>query len=62
MDYVTIEIDKIKRATDLAVLAEIGGSEYWIPRSVIEDGDDLDEGDFGEINVAEWFAQKEGLE
>jgi len=62
MDYVTIDIDQITRATNKAVLAKIGENEHWIPRSVIEDGDDLDEGDFGEINVAEWFAQKEELE
>lgn len=62
MEHVIIDIDNIKRATDLAVLAEINGEEYWIPRSVIEDGDDLEEGDSGEIEIAEWFARKEDLE
>lgn len=62
MDYVLIEADCIKAATDRAVLAVIDGEEHWIPRSVIEDGDDIVAGgDPEELSVAEWFVNKEGL-
>ena len=62
MDYVAIEIDEIIAATDKAVLCDIDGEEIWIPRSVIDGGDSLDIGDNGEIEVAEWFAKKEGFD
>lgn len=62
MTYSTLDIDTVVKTTDRAVLVEVGGEEYWIPRSVIEDGDELDEGDNGEIEVADWFLRKEGLD
>lgn len=34
--------------------------EQWVPRSVIEDGEEVEEGD-SEIAVREWFIDKEGL-
>lgn len=38
------------------------GEKLWIPKSVIEDADDIAVGDEDlEVNVAEWFAEKEGL-
>lgn len=47
---------------------EIGGvldddrERVWVPKSVIEDADDITVGDEDlEVNVAEWFAEKEGL-
>lgn len=61
-DTVTIRGDVIAD-TDLAVLFRLngGGQEVWIPRSVM-DPDDLERGDEGvEVEVAEWFADKEGL-
>jgi hypothetical protein len=51
----------IKKETELAILVETDdGDEHWIPKSVV-DGLDLSEGDSGEIEVQDWFAEKEGL-
>lgn len=61
MRYVTICIDEIETTTDAAVLAVIDGDELWIPRSVIEDGNSVEEGDDDSLEVAKWFAEKEGL-
>lgn len=52
---------EVLHETEMAVLCEVDGDEVWIPRSVIEDGEDLETGDTGDIEVAEWFAIKEGL-
>jgi len=35
---------------------------YWIPRSVIEEGEGLEVGHSGEIMIRKWFVEKEGLE
>ena len=37
------------------------GSGTWIPRSTIEDGDEIDEGDM-DLSVQSWIAEKEGLD
>lgn len=52
----------VTRVTSKAVLyvSTAGKSEHWIPRSVIEDGDDVEVGE-QEMNVAEWFLDKEEI-
>ena len=37
------------------------GQELWIPLSVIEDGEAVDEGEDQDLNVETWFLKKEGL-
>ncbi len=52
----------IMHMTDAAVLVSTGLNETWIPRSVI--ADDMDNYEVGEeayLEIAEWFAIKEGL-
>lgn len=52
----------VKKETAKAILIETAeGEEQWIPKSVITDLS-LDEGESGEIEVADWFAEKECLE
>lgn len=55
----TIEAEII-RATDAAVLIDLGDREVWVPRSVCLEGDMLDVGDT-DLIVADWFIEKEGL-
>lgn len=55
----TIEAE-ITRTTNAAVLVDFGDREVWIPRSVCLEGDALEEGDT-DLNVADWFLEKEGL-
>lgn len=53
----------IQHITKKAVLINVGGDEVWVPMSVIFEDDlaELEVGELMEINIAEWFAEKEGL-
>lgn len=52
----------VKRTTPRAILFLHGSlEEHWIPRSVIENGDDVEEGSCT-IEVEQWFCEKEGIE
>ncbi len=50
---------EVIRTTDRAVLfrLEDSGEEKWIPRSQIDDGDDVQEG-CSELYVAKWLVAK----
>lgn len=62
MDYEELGSFIIVKATDQAIAIDMGDDEWtWLPRSVVEDGDDMEEGEEYEINVQTWFAEKEGL-
>lgn len=67
-DYESFGEHKIVKVTDAAVAIDTGELDgkgrpewQWIPRSVIEDGDLLDEGEEYELEVEMWFLEKEGL-
>lgn len=63
MRYVTVGVSKVLQETALAFLFETEESEVWVPKSVIEEPDEIavDDEDI-EVNVKTWFAEKEGLE
>lgn len=56
---------EVVRATALALLCNIDGEEYWIPKSQIEDdgeiGPDASPGDEGLITMSEWIAREKEL-
>ena len=54
----------ILAATDLAVLVALpSGSEEWLPRSQIDGGDELEEGDWNKtIEISRWIAKQKGIE
>lgn len=53
---------EIEASTEKAVLLDVGDdADKWVPRAVIKDGEDLDVGDTGDVEIEEWFALKEGL-
>lgn len=61
-DTVTIYVEEVVAETDLALCFSIDGEEVWVPKSVIEDGDSISKGDEDlKVEVASWFAEKEGL-
>lgn len=64
MGYVVVE-GEFQAETPLAVCLELPGlqEEVWIPKSQILrwDDDAYGRGDPCEIEVKEWFAEKEGL-
>jgi hypothetical protein len=62
MSWIHLDVDKIVRATDKALLLRIDGEEYWIPLSQIAGPDDYDEGDEDcTVSVTEWIAREKGL-
>ena len=62
MASVTICVHQVVRETDKAFLFLLDSGETWVPKSVVEDADDIAEGDDDlEVEVAKWFAEKEGL-
>jgi hypothetical protein len=55
---------ELKIQTDKAILVvlEADEEEHWIPRSVLSDENECTElGESGDLWVASWFADKEGL-
>lgn len=62
---VEVEFERIIHITDRAVLFEIDGSEEWLPKSQIENLDDIEEHDVktpGEVSVPRWLAEDRGWE
>ncbi len=67
-----ISYDAVLARTDDTILFSLDGDEVWIPKSVVDDerlcgewdgeayGDDAEERP-GEVTVALWFLQREGL-
>jgi hypothetical protein len=52
----------ILRTTDMAVVCEIDGSEFWIPQSQIDDDSEVwEEGDEGMLVISKWIADQKGL-
>ncbi len=63
---VELEVERVQATTDKALLCQIDGVDYWIPKSVILDGGDVhgasEEGTEGTILVTEWWAKDRGLD
>lgn len=62
-DYLPLAGD-IKRTTGAAVLlqdAELNGGEpFWIPRSVIEDGENVEVAAGVDLHVEKWWLKRNG--
>lgn len=59
VDYCLVS-GRVLSVTERAVLLDLDNREQWIPRSVIEDGEDVVVFQT-DLYVAEWFVEKEGL-
>ena len=65
MDTETFEVTQVIQETPRAILVQLAtGDEHWIPKSVIDDESEVFDSDHqeGDLIVAAWFAEKEGLE
>lgn len=52
---------EVKKTTDDAVLFQTDdGTEFWVPRSVCLDGQEIDEGDT-DIVIADWWLEANGV-
>ncbi len=64
-DYVCIDVDKVVRITEKAMLIELWGEEIWIPLSQIarEDVDQYEEGDLNcSMSITSWIAKQKQIE
>lgn len=58
----TYEADcEVVRLTDEAALLNIDGDEHWVPKSCLENADDLEVGEEATAVIHEWFAIKAGM-
>lgn len=69
MEWVHLNVDEILVETEKAFKVQLEstsdgpGKRIWLPKSVIADPNDYNEGDRDcTISVEDWFADKEGLE
>ncbi len=65
MEYLTLDGYEVEALTRLAIGLRRKGvppgrNLLWVPRSVVEDGDEILKGET-DICVAAWFAKKEGI-
>lgn len=56
-----ITVTEVKIATEKALLCVVDGTEVWLPRSQILDGDLDKRGDSGEIEIPTWLADEKDL-
>jgi len=62
-DTVSFEVNGIKSETDKAILVELEGEEYWVPKSVISEDSEVwsRESESGTLIVEKWWARKNGV-
>lgn len=61
-DLVEVEVDRVIRTTDKAVLCLIEDEEIWLPWSQIDEGSEIESvGDSGTIYIPQWLADEKGL-
>ena len=59
---VVFEGVEVLRDTGLAILVEIEGEQYWLPKSQIDDDSEVYEhGTSGTLIISAWLAQQKGL-
>lgn len=57
-----LTIDRVVHMTEKAALISFGDEEKWIPFSVIEPESLAELEETANIDIADWFVKKEGLE
>ena len=61
-EFIIVKTTDAAIAIDMGEVDEDGKPEWqWLPRSVVDEGEIMDEGQEYEIDVKAWFLEKEGL-
>jgi len=61
--YVHLEGCRVIRDTEKAILIEYNGEQHWLPRSVVSNGDNYEQGDKDlTISIPEKWANEKGIE
>ncbi len=54
-----IDVERVIKVTNKAILLRIDGDQHWFPKSQMEDPDLIAEGDEGlTVYVTEWIAEQ----
>ena len=62
-NWVHLDVDRIKRITDKAMLVEIDGEDVWLPLSQVDNPSRFDEHDEDiTVSITSWLANEKGLE
>lgn len=56
---VLIDFDGVIAQTERGVLVNVDGDEIWIPKSLVDNLDSIEDDGYLELPV--WFAEQEGL-
>ena len=68
-EWVTLDVDRFIRKSELSILLEIEGDEYWVAKSQIDNLDDIlkhmahptsDSAKVDEVEVPKWLAVDNG--
>lgn len=60
--YVHLDVERVVRETEKALLLLVEGEELWVPKSVVSAPGEYAEGDENcTVSVAAWWAGKNGL-
>jgi hypothetical protein len=61
--WVHLDVDRIKKITDKAMLVELDGDDHWLPLSQVSEPETFEEGDEDvTVSITEWIAEQKGLE
>ncbi len=60
-DSIDLKYDEIIAQTEKAILFRFDKKEVWLPKSVIENHEELED-DGGEVSIQYWIVQERGLE
>jgi hypothetical protein len=62
-EMVEVDVDNVEAVTAKAILCKIGGAEHWMPKSQIDNRDNLSTaGDSGTILVPKWLVDAKKLD
>ncbi len=60
--WVHIDVERIKKITEKAMLVTLEDGDLWIPLSQVDEPDNFEEGDEDiTVSVTEWFSKKQEL-
>lgn len=62
-NWVHLDVEEVVRVTDKAMLVTIDAEDYWLPLSHVSEAGQYEAGDRNvTVSIAEWLAEKHGLE
>ena len=61
-NWIHLDVEKIVKITDSAMLVLIDSEEFWLPLSQVDDSESFQEDDENiTVSVTEWIAKQKGL-